>query len=270
MVAQSAHATGRLQAWEHRVEWPLAGIALLMLVATSIEIIVQPVSGPLTHLPDLVKVCWAVFVLDYVTRLALAPDRGRWFVRHLPELAIVALPFLRPLRLLRLVILVTVLQKAVGHAIRGRVAMYATAGAVLLIWVSSLAVLQAERGQAGSKIADIGDALWWSITTMTTVGYGDTYPVTTTGRIVAALLMVGGVSLLGTITATIASWIVQRVAEEDTQAQAATAAQVEELRQEVSLLRAQLRGSGELEVTQPPGQPVDVAGDGPGVLPRRD
>jgi voltage-gated potassium channel len=268
--APGVNAAGRLQSWEHRVEWPLAGIALVMLVATSIEIILQPDSGPLTHLPTLVKACWAVFVVDYLARLSLAPARGRWFVRHLPELAIVALPFLRPLRLLRLVILVTVLQKAVGHAIRGRVAIYASAGAVLLIWVSSLAVLQAERGQPDAKIENIGDALWWSITTMTTVGYGDKYPVTTTGRIVAALLMVGGISLLGTITATIASWIVQRVAEEDTLARAASAAQVEQLRHEIALLRAQLSRSGELELPQPGGQAVDVGGDAPAVLPGRD
>jgi voltage-gated potassium channel len=260
----------RLQHWEHRVEWPLAAVALLMLVSMSVQVIAQPQTGPLTHLSTVVTACWAVFVVDYVTRLTLAPERGRWFVRHLPELAIVALPFLRPLRLLRLVVLVTVLQKAVGHAIRGRVAVYAGAGAVLLIWVASLAALQAERGAPQARIVNIGDTLWWSITTMTTVGYGDTYPVTTTGRVVAALLMIGGISLLGTITATIASWIVQRVAEEDTLARAATAAQVEDLRAEIRLLREQLAGSGELEPAQPRWQPVDVLGDGRRVLPGRD
>lgn len=131
---------------------------------------------------------------------------------RLVDLAIVILPLLRPLRLLRLIIvLIGVIQKAVGHAIRGKVILYTISGAVLLVYVASLAVLQAERGQPDAHITDFGDAVWWAITTITTVGYGDVYPVTTTGRVIAALLMIGGISLVGSITATIASWIVQTV-----------------------------------------------------------
>ena len=79
--------------------------------------------------------------------------------------------------------------------------------------------------------------MWWAITTVTTVGYGDGYPVTTTGRIVAALLMLGGISLIGAITATFASWIVERVAAEDSSHQAATAGHIEDLRGEIRALR---------------------------------
>jgi voltage-gated potassium channel len=102
-----------------------------------------------------------------------------------------------------------------------------------MIYAASLAVLDLERDQTGTHINNFGDAVWWSITTVTTVGYGDIYPVTTAGRVVAVALMIGGVSLLGVVTATLASWIVQRVAEEDTASQAATAAQIEELRDEI-------------------------------------
>lgn len=66
-------------------------------------------------------------------------------MRHLADLAIVLLPLLRPLRLLRLVVLIGVMQKAVGNAIRGKVILYTISGAVLLVYVASLAVLQAER-----------------------------------------------------------------------------------------------------------------------------
>jgi voltage-gated potassium channel len=65
------------------------------------------------------------------------------------------------------------------------------------------------------SIKSFRDAVWWSITTITTVGYGDFCPVTTDGRLVAVLLMIGGMSLIGMITAMVATWIVQRVAEED-------------------------------------------------------
>ncbi len=84
--------------------------------------------------------------------------------------------------------------------------------------------------------------MWWSITTITTVGYGDIYPVTGAGRFVAVALMVGGVSLLGVVTATLASWIVQRVAEEDTAGAAATAAQIDELRDEIRKLTETVTG----------------------------
>jgi voltage-gated potassium channel len=74
------------------------------------------------------------------------------------------------------------------------------------------------------------------MTTISTVGYGDLSPVTSTGRLVAAALVIGGITLLGTVTATLASWIVQRVSEEDTATHAATAAEIESLREEIRRL----------------------------------
>jgi voltage-gated potassium channel len=165
----------------------------------------------------------------------------RWFFNHLLDLAIVALPFLRPLRLLRLVVLVKVMQHAFGVAIRGRVVVYTACSATLLIYVASLAVLEAERGYPGSDIKSFGEALWWSVVTVTTVGYGDFSPVSVTGRIIAVLLMIGGISLIGVVTGTLASWIVQRVSEEDTAHQTATRAEIDALRADVQRLAEELR-----------------------------
>jgi voltage-gated potassium channel len=72
-------------------------------------------------------------------------------------------------------------------------------------FVAGLAVTEAERHIDGSNIQDVGDGWWWAITTMATVGYGDTFPITTQGRMVGTALMIMGVALLGTITASIAS-----------------------------------------------------------------
>jgi voltage-gated potassium channel len=80
---------------------------------------------------------------------------------------------------------------------------------------------------------------------VTTVGYGDVYPVTNVGRVIAAMLMIGGISLAGVVTASLASWIIQRVAEEETASQAATAAQIDELRVEIRELVQELRERGE-------------------------
>jgi voltage-gated potassium channel len=226
----------RLDCWESRTELPLAGIATAFLVDYSVKVLAHPIGYVSDALEWTLYVLWAAFAIDYVVRLTLADQRPRWFVRHILDLAIVVLPFLRPFRLLRLVVVVAALQKAFGDAIRGRVVIYTAASAVLLVYAASLAVLDAERSDPSAHIRNFGDAVWWSITTITTVGYGDFYPVTAMGRLVAVLLMIGGISLIGMITATVATWIVQNVAEQDSTRQAATAAQIEDLHSQITQL----------------------------------
>lgn len=227
-----------LECWEDRTEWPLAGVAVLFLVAYSVQVLAHPDGLTASVLEVMLWALWATFAIDYLIRFTLAHQRLRWFVRHTLDLVIVAVPFLRPLRLLRVVVIVAVLQKAFGDAFRGRIVIYTAASAVLLAYAASLTILQAERSRPGAHIKNFGDAVWWSITTMSTVGYGDFYPTTTEGRLVAVLLMIGGISLIGMITATVATWIVQRVAEDDTTKQAATAAQIDELRAQITQLTA--------------------------------
>jgi voltage-gated potassium channel len=177
------------------------------------------------------------FALDYLANLRLATDRRTWFIRNLHELLIVALPLLRPLRLLRLVTLLAVLHRTLGDSLRGRVVTYVAGSAVMLVFVGALAVLDVEQGAPDSKIVTLGDALWWAMTTITTVGYGDMYPVTPIGRMVAAALMMSGIAVLGVVTASIASWLVQRV--EDTAESTADAVE-EPIRAEMAELVTEL------------------------------
>ena len=183
---------------------------------------------------------WGIFAVDYLANLWLAPDRGSWFVRNLHELLIVALPFFRPLRLLRLVTLLSVLHRTLGDTLRGRVVTYVVGSATMLVFVGALAVLDVEQSAPEAKVLTFGDALWWAITTITTVGYGDMYPVTPLGRMVAAALMMSGIAVLGVVTASIASWLVQRVedtAEAAAEAEEPVRAEVAELVAEIALLR---------------------------------
>ncbi|QNE46913.1 two pore domain potassium channel family protein [Glaciihabitans sp. INWT7] len=198
-----------LARWKLLTEWPLAGAALLFLVAYACSVI-GDFAGPESTVTDwIMNVVWAMFVVDYVVSLVLARPRGRWFVRHLYELLIVVLPVLRPLRLLRLVTLLAVLHRTAGSALRGRITLYVGGSALLLVFVAGLAVLDAEQNASGSNIRTFGDALWWAFVTITTVGYGDYYPVTLVGRLIAVGLMISGIALIGSVTATFASWFIE-------------------------------------------------------------
>jgi voltage-gated potassium channel len=240
LIAFGMEPEKRLERFEARTEWPLAIVAAVFLAVYSVQVLVHPLEPWKAAIDIVLTVIWAIFVVDYFARLSLATDRLRWFGRHLFDFAIVVLPILRPLRLLRLVVLVAALQKVIGDAVRGRVIVYTASSAVLLLYAGSLATLEAERGHSG-KINNFGDALWWSICTVTTVGYGDESPVTGPGRVIAVLLMIGGIGLVGIVTATLASWIVQRVADEDSQSRAATAAQIESFREDARQQIAEIR-----------------------------
>lgn len=226
----------KVKSWEQHTEWPLALVALAFLAMYSVQVLGHPGQHESRFLGAASWIAWSLFVVDYFVRLRLAPNRREWFVRHIFDLLIVVLPMLRPLRLLRLLVLVGALQKVAGNAVRGRILLYTISGVSLMIYVTSLAILDQERDQPGATINSFGNAIWWAITTVTTVGYGDLYPITVTGRIIAVLLMIGGISLIGVVTASLASWIVQRVAETDSANRAATAAQIDELRSEVRAL----------------------------------
>ena len=104
------------------------------------------------------------------------------------------------------------LNRHAASALRGKVAIYVVGGASLLAFCAALAVLDAERRNHDASITDFGDAMWWAVTTMTTVGYGDEY-LPRPGRFVASVLMVAGIALLGTVTATLASWLVEQVSQ---------------------------------------------------------
>jgi voltage-gated potassium channel len=194
--------------------------AIVFLAAYTVPILNPDLPAPLLELCRWMSwIAWVIFVIDFVVRLTLADERLRYLVRHWYDVLVLALPLLRPLRLLRLIPLLSVLNRRARVTLRGRVAVYIAGGASLLAFCAALAVLDAERSSPNANITDFGDAIWWAVTTMTTVGYGDRFPVTDTGRLVAFGLMMGGIALLGTVTATLASWLVETVAAEKEQAE---------------------------------------------------
>ncbi|KRF32293.1 hypothetical protein ASG94_17595 [Nocardioides sp. Soil805] len=157
---------------------------------------------------------WAAFAIDLAARLFLAEDRRRYAVSHWYDVALVLLPVLRPLRLLRLLALVRILDRSAAGSIAGRVLVYVSGATLLAVALGALATLDAEQDAAEANITTYGDALWWASTTVTTVGYGDRFPVTGEGRFVAVALMLVGIALVGTVTASIASWMLARIESE--------------------------------------------------------
>jgi len=239
------HREDLRQRYERASQWPLVVLALLFVAAYAWGVLRPDLPGWLLLTLHVVTViAWPVFLVDYLLRLALAEHRWR-FVRHnwVDGLAVL-LPLLRPLRIISLVRVARVIDRGLTSSLHGRVAAYVSLTASLVVFMASLAVYDAERDAPDASIASYGDAVWWALTTITTVGYGDRYPVTGEGRLVAVLLMVSGIALLGVVTAAVASWFVGRVAEaaqaQDDADDAALLAEVRELADEVRRLRAEL------------------------------
>jgi voltage-gated potassium channel len=232
----------RLDAWESRTRTVLTVLALVFLVAYAAPIVAPDLPQPWRGLSETVQtLIWAVFVVDYGTRLLLAERRWQFVRSHPLDLAAVALPALRPLRLVAALVL---LQQQAGHRLRGHVASYVAIATATVITISALAVLDAERGMPEATIESWQDSFWWAFVTVTTVGYGDHYPVTAEGRLFAVALMLCGIALLGIVTASLASWLLEKIADQEEQAQAATKrdmavllGELRELRAEVSALR---------------------------------
>jgi voltage-gated potassium channel len=206
----------RVERWERRAEVPLILLALAFLVAYAWPVLDPRIDAGLRSF--LVAVSWAVwaaFAADVVIRLVLAENRRAYALRHWYDVALVALPLLRPLRLLRLLTLVRILDRSAASNLAGRVLVYVAGAAALAVGLGALTVLDVERGAPDANITSIGDALWWACTTVTTVGYGDRFPVTGEGRTIAVLLMLVGIGLVGAVTAAVATWILGRVAQEN-------------------------------------------------------
>ena len=198
--------------WRQLTYWPLIIASVVFIVAYSWQVIAD-LQGPAELVARLtMTVTWVVFAVDYLVRLRLASPRGPWFRKHFFDLLVVVLPALKPLRLLKALTLVHTLQRTAGTALRSRLAIYGAGAAIILIWIAALSELDAERGAPGANIETFGDSVWWAFVTITTVGYGDYYPVTPGGRLVAVMLMCGGVAVVGVVTATLASWVLERVA----------------------------------------------------------
>lgn len=202
----------RVQLWERRAEVPLLLLAVAFLVAYAWPVLDPRLDADVRSVLEVASwTVWVAFMVDFAARLYLADERRHYALAHWYDVALIVLPMLRPLRLLRLLAFARVLNRSAVGSLVGKVTTYVAGTAVMALGLGAVAVLDAEQDAAGANITTFGDALWWSATTVTTVGYGDHFPVTTTGRFVAVALMVVGIACIGAITAGVAAWLVRQV-----------------------------------------------------------
>jgi len=197
----------------------LTVLALAFLVAFSWPAFVTEIDPQTQRFLDYVQwISWVAFAVDLLVGLILADKKMKFLLHHPLEVITVLLPFLRPLRLLRVISFGTlVIQKAaVGRQFA--ITLKVFLASILMAYIAAVQITITERGVDGSNIKNFGDGLWWAVTTVTTVGYGDRFPTTSTGRVLAVCLMLVGISLMGVITASVAAWFVKMSKDDSTSA----------------------------------------------------
>ena len=202
----------KLHSFEHLVRFPMAALGIAWTVC-GIVVLTSHTSGTRSK-PFVIAlfVIWLVVFLEFAVRYVAVSDRRRYFASRQIEPALVVLPFFQLWRIVG-VEEATVLW---GEGVERVLAILSHRGlarvllsAVGLLFLGAWLVLLFEDHAPGSNIHSYHDALWWAVVTVTTVGYGDRFPVSEGGRAVAVVLMLVGIGLIGVLTATVASFFVQ-------------------------------------------------------------
>jgi voltage-gated potassium channel len=206
----------RTARWERRADVPLGVASLLYLAAYAVHVLGTGLPRPVHVLCLTVMLAtWLMFAADYAVRWRLSGEGPRFVRRHWLDSVVVVLPLLRPVRVVRVYDAVRRRRGAPRWPLQGRVMVYAGLSALLLGFAASLLVYQVEHTAPHATIRTFGDSVWWACSTLSTVGYGDVTPVTVPGRTIAVGLMARGLALLGAVTGSFSSYLLERFARDE-------------------------------------------------------
>lgn len=170
------------------------------------------------------------FLGAFGLQFAVARDRRAWLRRNWVDVVIVVVVAFPLLRLLRFQRFIPVLRSVrlvriaaiLGEGLRAHLRTYGRGNVqgilmagVIVILVGAVLIRSVEEGAVEANIRSVGDGLWWAVSTVTTVGYGDKYPTTGAGRLLAAGLMILGIGLFGILTASLSSFFVAESRQSD-------------------------------------------------------
>ena len=221
MVAPAERRAAWLARLEAMTERPLTILALLLIPILLAPYLFDLSEGTEDALLAIDYIIWGVFAADLAAKVAIAPDRWRYLVAHWLDVVLVVLPLLRPLRVIRSMRAVRILRasRAATAAARFLVGVrrmparrgvrYVVVTALVVVVAAGSLVTVFEQDQPDASIQSLPDGLWWAVTTVTTVGYGDTYPRTAAGRGVGVALMLMGIGLFGALTASLAAILME-------------------------------------------------------------
>jgi voltage-gated potassium channel len=196
----------------HDIAWELA-MGFLAIVFVALGFLLDQASpGTRTELETVELALTGLFIAEFASRFLAAHDRGQYLRGHWIDLVALAPPIrsARVLRLLRLVRSFAGFYRAAMHLdglARHRGFAWLIVAWLAVMVICSIALYAAENG-INKAITSPFDALWWGIVTLSTVGYGDVFPITPEGRLAAMVLMLLGIGLFSAITATMASYLI--------------------------------------------------------------
>lgn len=230
----------------NRWDWLVLVVAGLSLILVLLETFLTLSAETMHGLIIVDHIACAVFLIDILVRWR----RQGWGVRYwrwgwLDVLASIPLDtafrFFQAARIYRVIRAIRALRRLQVVAGEGTLteSLLALPGiATLLVLFCTNLVLEVEQGAPGSHIQDHGDAIWWALSTVTTVGYGDVYPITQEGRIIGGVLMFVGIALFGSMSALITSKLIRPQEQRD---HAAYREELKQLHADVRELRDALR-----------------------------
>jgi voltage-gated potassium channel len=197
-----------IESWNKYTNLPLAILSLVYFILYSYEVVYKPAGISLQIIEISNTSIWVIFSFDIILKFIARTSLESFVKSYWLEILALTLPFIRFLRVFRLLLAIRAF-RAISKSRRDKTIFWTLVLLPLAWFVGSIAILDAESSSSNASIVSLDQALWWALTTISTVGDGDLYPTTLEGRFVAGILMVFGIALFSAAAGILVSWLLQ-------------------------------------------------------------